>query len=255
MKRHERLLDDYEDALFALLLEPVAEQESTEALELKVRLKDDPAAAVPAEVTRGSLRTIHQEFARQRRKHILKTAKRAFNHVAVFFLVSTLCFASAYALVPSVRVKTLNLMIEISEIATNLTFGEKTVPQEVRSASDDRTLAGYQMPEIPEEYTVIKSEVTSRGAYIAYENEAGSILSFRVEQIGRDGSNIDTEGAIVENIQIHGYDGLFVEKDQRMQVVWGDTDQGNLIGILASDISKEEILSYAQAMISTESSH
>lgn len=84
MKKHERLLDDYEDALFALLLEPVAEQESTEALELKVHLKDDPAAAVPAEVTRSSLRTIHQEFARQRRKHIIKTAKRALNHVAYF---------------------------------------------------------------------------------------------------------------------------------------------------------------------------
>ena len=67
--------------------------------------------------------------------------------------------------------------------------------------------------------------------------------------LGSNGSSsIDTENAIVENIQVNGYDGLYVEKNNRLQVVWGDTDQGNLIGILAIGISKEEILHYAETM-------
>ena len=74
-------------------------------------------------------------------------------------------------------------------------------------------------------------------------------ISFRVEHFGSNGSSsIDTENAIVENIQVNGYDGLYVEKNNRLQVVWGDTDQGNLIGILATGIIKEEILHYAETM-------
>lgn len=253
MKNHDRLLEEYEDALFALLMEPVAEQEGAAALEENERLKNDPTAAVPAEVTRKSLRTIRREFAKQRRKYVLKTAKRVFNNVAVFLLISTLCFASAYSIVPEVRVQTLNLILEVSEIATNLTLSEKTIPPEEHNIfeppiSEDGTLAGYQMPEIPEGYDVVNRHTTSRGAYIVYENEEEDILSFRVERAGKDGSNIDTEDAVVENIQIHGYDGLLVEKDHRLQVVWGDTDHGNLVGILATGISKEEILGYAQTM-------
>lgn len=253
MKNHDRLLEEYEDALFALLMEPVAEQEGETALEENERLKNDPTAMVPAEVTRKCLRTIRQEFAKQRRKNVLKTAKRAFNNVAVFLLVSTLCFASAYAIVPEVRVQTLNLIIEVSEIATRLTLGEKPLSPEEHDiskslTSEDDTLAGYQMPEIPEGYGVVNRHTTSRGAYIVYENAEEDIISFRVEQVGEDGSNIDTENAIVENIQINGYDGLLVEKNNRLQVVWGDTDHGNLIGILATSISEEEILGYAQTM-------
>lgn len=44
MTNHERLTEQYEDALFALLMDSVAEEEGKQALELNERLKADPAA-------------------------------------------------------------------------------------------------------------------------------------------------------------------------------------------------------------------
>ena len=39
MTNHERLTEQYEDALFALLMDSVAEEEGKQALELNERLK------------------------------------------------------------------------------------------------------------------------------------------------------------------------------------------------------------------------
>ena len=253
MKSHEKLLEEYEDALFSLLMEPVAEQEGAAALEENEQLKNNPSAAVPEEMTRAGLRTIRREFSKRRGKRVLEIAGRAFGHVAVFFLITTLCFASAYAVMPEVRVRTLNFFIEVSEIATNLSLGENSEPTLTHNGSEnpiseDGTLVGYQMPEIPANYNIVNEHTTSRGAYVVYENEENNTISFLVERVGENGSNIDTENAIVENIQIHGYAGLLVEKNDNLQVVWGDTDHGNLIGISATNVSKEEILNYAQIM-------
>lgn len=52
MTNHERLTEQYEDALFALLMDSVAEEEGKKAIELNERLKADPEAEVPAEVRR-----------------------------------------------------------------------------------------------------------------------------------------------------------------------------------------------------------
>ena len=52
MTNHERLTEQYEDALFALLMDSVAEEEGKQALELNERLKADPAAEVPESARR-----------------------------------------------------------------------------------------------------------------------------------------------------------------------------------------------------------
>ena len=49
MTKREQLIEQYEDALFALLMDSVAEEEGKKAIELNERLKADPEAEVPAE--------------------------------------------------------------------------------------------------------------------------------------------------------------------------------------------------------------
>lgn len=50
MTRHERLLEEYEDAYFALLMEEVAKQEGERLEALNETLQSDPEAAVPEEL-------------------------------------------------------------------------------------------------------------------------------------------------------------------------------------------------------------
>ena len=47
MTKREQLIEQYEDALFALLMDSVAEEEGKKAIELNERLKADPEAEVP----------------------------------------------------------------------------------------------------------------------------------------------------------------------------------------------------------------
>ena len=65
MTNHERLTEQYEDALFALLMDSVAEEEGKQALELNERLKADPAAEVPESARRRCEATIRREFNRK----------------------------------------------------------------------------------------------------------------------------------------------------------------------------------------------
>ena len=70
MTNHERLTEQYEDALFALLMDSVAEEEGKQALELNERLKADPAAEVPESARRRCEATIRREFNRKRAKKL-----------------------------------------------------------------------------------------------------------------------------------------------------------------------------------------
>ena len=65
MTDHERLREQYEDALFALLMEGVAESEGEEALRLNEELKKDPNAEVPKDVQKRCEKTIRSAFAQK----------------------------------------------------------------------------------------------------------------------------------------------------------------------------------------------
>ena len=65
MTKREQLIEQYEDALFALLMDSVAEEEGKKAIELNERLKADPEAEVPAEVRRRCEKLIRHEFNRK----------------------------------------------------------------------------------------------------------------------------------------------------------------------------------------------
>ena len=57
MTRHERLLENYEDAYFALLMEDVAQMENARLDRFNTELQNDPHAAVPEELTKRCLKT------------------------------------------------------------------------------------------------------------------------------------------------------------------------------------------------------
>ena len=57
MTRHEKLLENYEDALFALLMDEVAEQEGKRFLAENEQLKQNKKSAIPAEVDKRCLKT------------------------------------------------------------------------------------------------------------------------------------------------------------------------------------------------------
>lgn len=112
MTRREELQEAYEDAMFALLMDYVAESEGEKALEENRVLQEDPDAEVPQEVRRACLKEIHRAFRKKSARSVGRITMKVINKVALVALLGTLLFSTAFAISPEFRVGTLNMLID-----------------------------------------------------------------------------------------------------------------------------------------------
>ena len=122
MSEQERLFAQYEDAFFALLMNEVAEAEGQELLKKNEQLLADPNAAVPDIVSKRCLRTIEKSCRKARFQRTTRTVLRNLNRVALWILVPLFLFAGAFAASETVRVKTLNYLVEEFDVGTAFHF-------------------------------------------------------------------------------------------------------------------------------------
>ncbi len=115
MTEHERLLEEFDDAYFALLMEGVANKEGEQLIALNETLQDIPEAAVPESVDKRCLETIDRHFAREQRGAGLRKAWKVLRLAAVIMGISVFLFTSAFALFEDFRAATLNLMLTVTE--------------------------------------------------------------------------------------------------------------------------------------------
>lgn len=254
MTKREQLQDNVEDAVFALLMEDVVEQEGKRLLEENERLKQDPSAKVPDAFDKRCRQIIRRSLARERRREAGHTLRKVCRKVALVAAVSILLFATAYATIPDVRVNTLNLLIEVSEIATSLHLSDTDKDPNIqnnpiKTNGDVQTIWGYRFPKIPEGYEILYQGDSGRSATILYSDANEKEIRFYLEK-ALDGLtvNVDTEDAQVDQIQIHGYDGLLIEKGDDIEVIWGDTDRGNFISVVGKGLDKTTVLNFALEM-------
>ena len=260
MTRREKLQENFEDALFALLMEEVAEQEGQRLLEENERLKRDPENAVPPEVDRHCLKTIRRAFAKTQRRAAGHTAYRVFRQAAMVAVVGMLLFATAFAAFPEIRVKTLNLLIEVSDVATSMTMEETPespegphFPAEENSISSGGILRGYQIPAVPDGFVLVDSRNGQKSSWLQYRNEEGAMISFDIVLAEGTTHTVDTEDADTSPITIHGYEGLFIEEGSRITITWGDTDQATFISVFCDKISGEDAMTLANEIIYIDS--
>lgn len=261
MNQREQLQEQYEDALFALLVNDMMEAEGKRLLEENERLKQDPSAAVPDEVNARCIRTINRAFARKRRRSAGRVTYQIFNKAAMVAVVCAALFVTAFAVSPQLRVNTLNLLIEVSDVATTLTLGDAEEQQDSGGAAstsgEEVLLLGYRIPEVPEGFSVDYEDTTHSDAFIQY-SKGDETIYFSVSQANSSSTfTVDTEDAQVTNIQVGGYDGLFIEKIYQFEdnetidsaiAVWGDTDQSTFIYVEGGNVEHSLILDLANGV-------
>lgn len=252
MNRREQLQEKYEDALFALLVEDMIEEEGARLRAENERLKQDPDAAVPEEVNKRCLKTIRSAFAREQRRTAGRSICRVFSKGAMVVVFCAMLFMVAYAASPEVRVKTLNLLIEISDVSTRLTLtsrGSKTdIPKD-----GGVMLHGYQFPAAPDGF-VLDEELSGhdrKAAWAYYADQNGATIYLNVYKASEGAPlNVDTENAqTVENISIHGNKGLLIEKGDRVDIVWGDIDQSTFCSVICTGIDREAAMELAGGVV------
>lgn len=257
MTRREKLQEAYEDALFALLMEDVIEEEGQRLAEKNEQLKRDPSAAVPGELNERCMKTIHRAYGQRRCKDTGKQVGRSFtkvfSRVAVVAVICMLLFSVAYAVSPEIRVATLNLLIEISDVDTVLSIENKSEQQgsydTSEAAKDVYKRFGYRLPKPTKGYELTEKVISNTAAILKYENHERHSIKFRFTKSTGGGYSVDTEDAQrVENISVNGLDGLLLSKDNWIRIVWSDPNQTAFISVTGTSVSEDLLWEFVNAM-------
>lgn len=239
MTNREKLQEQYEDALFALLMDDLAWREGTRLLAENERLKNDPDANIREEVIMRCRRTINREFAKKNAAKVCRTSWNIFKRISVAACVTVFLFTVAFAASDTVRINTLNLMVEVFDRYTDYSF--VSAPE----TSDNAKLSGFKVEWLPEGFTLVDESTHSSWVDARYKGPYGEILDIALHTLGESGTvTADTEDALVEAITINGRAASFISKDYH-QVVMPIEEKQQLLCVAywsENDSSTKEVL-------------
>lgn len=164
------------------------------------------------------------------------SAKLLKSAAVVFFILfigsSILLFS-----VEAFRVKAINFIMEIKKEYTEI---------RTKSPGEDAALKEIYLPDyIPEGFEISKTEVFSASKIIHYSNDKGQVIAFAQYNNENASLRIDTEEAKVEKIVINGSEGLLVEKEQLITILWHND---NFSFYLKSKTDKDLLIKIAESI-------
>lgn len=245
MPRHEELMGNYEDALFALLVEKCMEKEGERYLALNEELKRSSKGVVPAGAYKRGLRTIDRAFRKQWRQTAGRVTGKVLSRVAIAVCCLMLLFMTAFAVSPTVRQQVYALVMEVMDDSTELSLvgdADAASPQSALEGGEV-SVYGYSEPVVPEGFELINR----------WESE-GRILRLYVDQLGNDiqldimlaadhlSHSVDTEHAdLITHVQINELEGLYVIKGNVVAYYLADTKRGVHISVTGTNVNGDLI--------------
>lgn len=243
MKQQDLLREQYEDALFALLMDEVAKQEGRKALEENERLKHDPSAAVPETTMERCRQTIRRAFARRDRQAVTHMLAKGFQVAAVAVLISALLLSAAVAVSPTIKNAVLNLAIEVFDVKTTFSFYEDSVEEH---AMNTPVLEAEWLPQRFKLLEMNQDKYAVLLKYVASNSEFIQITCYRKPEMILA---TDSENAVVESIVIQDISANLVEKSAELILTIPDEEAEAFITIVASGISREEIIRIGENLV------
>ena len=234
MTRHEQLVENYENALFELLMEGVIEREGEQIEEENEQLKNDPDFAIPPELDKRCMASIKKACRKRRSGQFGRKAYGVLSKVAVVVLVVLVLFTSAYAAFPSVRASTLNLLVQISDVSAEMIFENANAESSENGDSNglisDGTieLNSVILPElITDKYQVADMGSDRLSSWASFSSQDGGLISIDVRNGADSVLDINTENALqINEIKRDDFSGIIVFFDGGY-ITAGIADQAN----------------------------
>lgn len=240
MKQKEELWENYEDAVFTILMETVAEQEGQKALQLMQELKHDPSAQVPEEVQRKAEKTIRKAFAAQKREPIKHFAFKAVQRIIVAVLVVVATTTCVFAAFPEVRANLHNLLISVYQDHTKFSYSEQRYGDEYASA-DFTIEPGW----LPDGFVLSGEGQIDSLIYKDYENMNNA--KFSIIKKVMDGSLlVDSENTKETKIIIQQYEATLIEKEDWKCLVIPMPKEDKIVYFESNGVSSEDIIRIAE---------
>lgn len=249
MTNRERLQENYEDALFALLLDDVAQTEGKSLIQENEALQADPNAAVPANIDRRCMQVIQRTLAKQKHGASLRNLGQQICRAAVIVAIITSLFISAYAFSPSFRTETLNLLLEIDDKLAAWRFddsGLTPLPEE----SDPANNIEFDIGKVPSGYTITDIKSYPNQVHVKYKNVQGIQIEvdvFKVTDVATFTYDVEVTDHY-EEITLDGLPAILINKDGILTIAWAQKEAGLFVNIYSSGISIDEIEDFAREL-------
>ncbi|MCH5209334.1 MAG: DUF4367 domain-containing protein [Oscillospiraceae bacterium] len=185
-----------------------------------------------------------EEHEQKMRKLFRDEQRKLFKKKFVRYLMRCACILLIVVVVVSVsvfsvnawRAKFLNFIMKSEEPNTNYHFDDG----EAGFYSDDDINIGY----IPNGFIQLDNMQLNENIFLLFKNqEQYFILTI---QNADTISNVDTEGAFVEELTLSDKDVIFINKDSVKTLIWGDEQHSYM---LYGNIEKNELIKIAKSVL------
>ena len=165
----------------------------------------------------------------------------------VFLIVATGLFTLTMS-VEAVRLKVINVITEIYEEFTSIMFSKEdenmSMNSKFKPVSPNYIQKGFK------EIDKVESDI---GLFIVYENDEYLQIRYSCDEISTNSIILDTEDAIVEDINVNGYDAKYIVKDNIQQLLWNDNTSSYLIDMESKssqmiNSDKEELIKMVESI-------
>ena len=232
-QKKQKLLEQYDDAAFALLMDEYAEEEGARLMaEFEAAQAAGQVPEMPRELDEQCRRMIRRNSAKKRGRQAARRFGKVTVRVAVAVLVFIGLMTTVVMSVDALRMPVLNFFVEYFD-----TFASISTEDNPEAINTDPLIVLEGL--IPMDYIQTLHSVDTYFVCTMYENADGETISMDICSSGSS-MNIDTENAEYTEIFLGDYKALLIEK-HGYQIVWTD-DVGITYVFYASNLSKKEVI-------------
>lgn len=243
MTKQEMLYEQYNDALFRLLMHSVAQHQGQQYQEENQALKAQEGG--PSETAKHRcLRTISRQVRRGHARAAARTASRVLSKAAVVMLLVISCLTAAFAVSPVFRSDALRWAVA--------TFGDHA-EYRFNQTEGGVQYQGIEVGWLPEGYELVESRATNRTILRRY-TKSGADMKQRIDIWIMDFSDegvfkIDTEADEVYQVLVQNTLATVIERDNSVQLIWMYPESNCIIMLCGDNISTETALRIAQSIV------
>ena len=242
MTRKEQLREQYEDALFALLMDDFADHMGTTYERENEYLKQNENFVIPESTDKKCLQTIKHAFTKSSVSKVKHISAKLFTKIAVAVFIAVIMATAAFALSPQLRTTALTFLlnqnrdsIDIAAITDNSAILE----------SDN--IAAVKLGYLPVGFALNEEYIEERFISRTYCNAEGK--TFFVEINADVGIlSIDAENATVTHVTVQGNDAVISEKDSHTIIAWIDNQNNCDVTIGSGTLSQDLLLEIAEGI-------
>lgn len=243
MTKQEMLYEQYNDALFRLLMHSVAQHQGQQYQEENQALKAQEGG--PSETAkRWCLRTISRQVRRGHARAAARTASRVLSKAAVVMLLVISCLTAAFAVSPVFRSDALRWAVA--------TFGDHA-EYRFNQTEGGVQYQGIEVGWLPEGYELVENQNTNGTISRRYIRPSGSVeqrVDIRVMNFDGEGVfKVDTEANQLYQTIVHDTLATVIQRDESMQIIWMYPESNCIVMLCGDNISTETALRIAQSIV------